>query len=44
MHKRPVKTIEVQQVIFQKDGQVHNRQVAMDDGQNASQVQEEREE
>ena len=27
MHKRPIKTIEIRRVIFQEDGQVHNRQL-----------------
>ena len=32
MCKRLIKTIEVHQVIFQENGQVHNRQAAVDDG------------
>ena len=28
MHKKPIKEIEIRRVVFQEDGQVHNRQVA----------------
>ena len=46
MHKKPIKLVEVRRVVFQEDGQVHNRQVAQDKqhGQNALMVQEGREE
>ena len=45
MHKKPIKTVEIRRVVFQEDGQVHNRQVAQNKqhGQNASMVQEGRE-
>ena len=33
MHKKPVKEIEIRRVVFQEDGQVHNRQVAQGAGQ-----------
>ena len=28
MHKKPVQTVEIRRVVFQEDGQVHNRQIA----------------
>ena len=28
MHKKPIKIVEICRVVFVKDGQVHNRQVA----------------
>ena len=28
IHKRPIKKVEIRRVVFQKDGQVHNRQIA----------------
>ena len=43
MHKKPIKTIEIRRVVFQEDGQVHNRQVAQANGQNAPMVQDGRE-
>ena len=44
MHKKPIKTVEIRRVVFQEDGQVHNRQVAQANGQNAPMVQDGREE
>ena len=44
MHKKPIKTIEIRRVVFSEDGQVHNRQVAQANGQNAPMVQDGREE
>ena len=43
MRKMPIQIAEIQRVVFQEDGQVHNRKVAVDI-QNAPQVQERREE
>ena len=31
MHKKPIKIVEIHKVVFQEDGQVHNRQVAQDE-------------
>ena len=28
IHKRPIKIVEIRRVVFQEDGQVHNRQLA----------------
>ena len=39
MHKKPIKTIEIRRVVFQEDGQVHNRQL-----DNAPVARERREE
>ena len=39
MHKRPIKTVEMRRVVFQEDGQVHNRQF-----KNAPIAREQREE
>ena len=39
MHKRPIKTVDIRRVVFQEDGQVHNRQIA-----NAPVARERREE
>ena len=46
MHKKPIKIVEICRLVFQEDGQVHNRQVAKveEHGQNAPMVQEGREE
>ena len=44
MHKKPIKTVEIRKVVFQEDGQVHNRPVAQANGQNAPMVQDGREE
>ena len=44
MHKKPIKTVEILRVVFQEDGQVHNRQIQVDNAQNAPQVQEREEE
>ena len=27
MHKKPIKIVEIHRVVFQEDGQVHNRQL-----------------
>ena len=40
MHKKSIKTVEICRVVFQEDGQVHNRQIQVDNAQNAPQVQE----
>ena len=45
MHKKPIKIVKIHGVVFQEDGQVHNRQVsqAKQQGKNAPIVQEGRE-
>ena len=37
MHKKPVQTVEIRRVVFQEDGQVHNRQIAQGAGQQQQQ-------
>ena len=40
MHTKPIKTIEIQRVVFQEDVQIYNQQLPKDNGQNASQREE----
>ena len=37
MHKKPVHIVDIRRVVFQEDGQVHNRQVAQGAGQQQQQ-------
>ena len=40
MYTKPIYIVKIHRLVFQEDAQVHNKQVAMENGQNATKAQE----